>query len=845
MSGIIQPPPEFLVYNSQQSKLLAVVVEIPGLDYLTSTPVGRNIVYGDPFKYGDPGLLYGSLVPLGAIPGERKQRNLISLDGGSITISQRLEPEQGRASISTLQMTFIDKDQYMTQAVSPGIIIPEILGQEVKVWLGYAQTSFPGDYYLVWRGRVAQTVPEIGRVSMQFTDPNIIRRQQIFTMGQTTLFGAIDNTQTTIPVASNGDFAERILGPDGTTYDPSVKCYAQIEDEFIEYQQTGHESDGFGVNQFLHVVRGARGTTPAAHADTTQVNGFVELSGHACDLALKIMLSGLGGPYKTGQTIAALAVTGNPSQPVIPSAIILSFNIDAVRDLGLSVGDWITVSGATNPGNDVVCQVTGFQDFGGQTNKFIFTTATFTNESSSPALLDLRSQWDSLPLSMGCGLPGQEVDVAQFVYYKDTFLNNVANSYRFLLSSSNTGAGKEFIDSQIMLPIGAYSLTRQGKASMGLTKPPLADQRTTTLNAKNVINPQSIKITRGLNNRKFFNEIDWSYDYDDLGNPASVRDSLNTDSLNLIGISSVLPIDSQGARTDLDFNLIVENRERFLFLRYANASILLDIQTNFGTGNQIEAGDVLIVSDNGGLQIPNLSTGKRDFGNQLMEVINRSLDLKTGVTQLQLEGGVGALFNDRYATISPSSILDAASTASQLVLTDSFGPIFPGAEYKKWQDYLGLVVHVHSLDYTARNGSTIFTGFNATNPYAMQLNPPLGFTPQAGDIVEISSYPNNTNVNDQALYKLVHAYLDPSVAVASGTSNTVFDVGSGDIAKFMEGQTILIHNANYSSLSPEVEIVSIVGNQITVTSSLGFTPTNVMTVELIGFPDGQGPYRLI
>lgn len=850
MSSLTPPPSNFLNYNSYASKQLAVVVDIEGLDYLTSTPIGRSIKYGDPVTYGEAGIYYGGLLLQGSVAGDRGQQMLLDLNNSSITISQKLEPEQGRASISTLQMSFIDKDSYMTQAISPGVLIDEILGKEVKIWVGYAQTAFPEDYYLVWRGRVAQTVPKIGTVMLQFTDPNIVRRQQIFNLGQTTLFGAITDTDTTINVTLNNDFSEKIAGPSGA-YDQNIKCYLKIEDEFIEYQQTGHESDGYGTDQFLHVVRGARGTTAAAHADQAQVDGYIELSGHSIDMALKLMLSGWNGPYLTGEKVNSFVATGDSTNPLVSNGLVLPNSVDAVRDLGLAIGDYLTISGATDPANDGTCTVIGFENSFGQQNKIILTSKTFTTELTTSAVFSARSQFDVWPDSCGSRLPGWEVDVAGFVYYRNTYLEDGTNSYRFLLSASDADSGKTFIENQILLPLGAYSLTRQGKISMGYTKPPIADDRTTTLDNTNVLNPQSITLTRGLNIRKFFNEIDWTYDYDDTGTALSQRNTIDTDSLNLIGISSILPIDSKGARSDLNFDQIVTRRETNIFARYANGSQLIDLEVNFGTGCLIEVGDVVILDDSGNLQIPNLASGIRNIGIQLFEVINRSIDIKSGRVQLQLQGGTGAEVTDRYATISPSSLLTAASTPDRIVIQDSFGAIYPGQEYKKWQQYVGLKVWIHSPDYTTRSQIVTFAGFDPSNKYAMILSPSLSFTPQAGDILDIDPYPTNTDYTDQALYKVVHAFLDPSVAVASGTSNTVFDVGSGDASKFKIGMPILVHDLTYSNLSPEVTITDVTGTTITVGTSLGFTPDNTMTVELIGFADfntsvGSGrPYRFV
>lgn len=833
------PPAKFLIYNALSAKNLSVIVDIDGLDLLTSaSDVKRYLQYGDPYVYGDP-ITYGQvLVNFGSRGGERQQRNLISLDGGSFTISQRLEPEQGRGSISTISMSFIDKDSYMTQAVASGPIVDEILGRQVRIWIGYKETAFPDDYFVVWRGRIGQANLEVGKVTLQFVDPNVVRRQQIFFTAQTTLSADIDNATTTIPVTDNSTFYDKILGPSGS-YDQDVRLFIKIDDEYMEYQQTGHESDGFGTNQFLHVLRNQAPNVPlvtasaaAAHTSGTTVDSFLQISGNCMTMALKIMMSGWNGNFFDSQSINSL----------VNNKITLPAGKDAIRDLGITVGDYFTISGDMVPANNVTGTVTGFEDLAGQTNRVLLTSATFSFSSPSAGLLAVRSQYDVWPTSAGCVLPGWEVDIAQFQYYANTFLDGTVNSYRFLISSED--AGKTFIENQLLLPVGAYSLTRQGKISVGLTKPPIADQRSQILSISNVVDPQQIQVQRGLNNRKFFNEITWAYDFDDGGTQNSTVQSLDTDSINIIGIASVLPITANGGRTDLGFETLISDRNTLLLNRYKRGSVLINIKTTIGVGNQIEVGDIVIISDNGQLQIPNFTTGVRNIGVQLYEVINRTLDFASATTSLQVEGGTGAEITDRYGTIAPSSKLTADSTASQIIIKDSFGAVFPGQEYLKWSAYIGLDVRVHDITYT-NVGTTTFTGFDPLNNYAMNLSPALGFTPAVDYIVDLCQYPDDTDPTNQQMAKLIHVFLDPSIAITSGVSTTSFNVNGADIGRFMAGYPIKVHNTDYSSVSPETTIVSASGTLVTVTDSLGFTPDSSMKAELLGFKDTGQPYRLI
>ncbi len=849
-NSLSTPTPNFLNLNNQNSKAINIVVDIDGLPLLSSSSIYRTAVYGDPIYYGDAGLVYDGLTPIGTTSTERQMKVLLMMDGGAITISQRLEPEQGRGSISTLTMSFLDKDGYMTEAVSSGPIVDEILGRQVKVWFGYANSAWPKDYFVVWRGRVGQVTANPGKITMQFVDPNVVRRQQVFYCGQTTLSSDIDNAVSTVVVGANGNFFEKITGPNGS-YDGAVRLFIKIDDEFIEYQQSGAESTGFGSNQFLNVARGvspvsnmATPSVAASHTAGATVDGYIMLNDHAMSMALKLMLSGWNGPFLSSQVIHSFVITddigGAPA--LITNGIVLAQDVDAVRDLGITIGDYITITGASVGGNNVTCIVTGFNDLTDQPNRVILTDHTFSNEDPSAAVIAVRSQYDVYPILAGCQLPGWEVDVATFQFYKNTYLNNVDNTFQFLLSAPESG--KTFIESELLLPLGAYSLTRQGKISMGLTKPTIADQRSQILDISNILQPENIQLQRGLNNRKFFNEIDWEFDCDENNDPTSRRSAVNADSINAVGISSVMPIKSRGARTSLGFLNIVVGRETYLFNRYARGSVLLDLKTTLKVGNQIEVGDIVMLTDNGDLQLPNFTDGTRDFGVQLLEVINRDLDLKTGICSIQLEGGVGALPTDRYGTIAPSSLLIAGCTSSRILITESFGSLFPSNEQKKWESYIGLKVRVHSTDYL-RDETTVFTGLDPANNHAMLLFPALSFTPDAGMVVDLAQYPTNTDATDQTLTKLIHTYVDPTVAVVSGSSQTVFTVGGGDIAKFAVGQMVLLHNATYSLLSPEAEILSIVSNTITVDTALGFVPDAAFKVELIGFADGGRPYRMV
>jgi hypothetical protein len=835
----------FSLYNDQQTKSIVIVLEIDGVPgVLTTTSLNTRVRYGDPdVFYGDPGLVYGGLRRLDVANGGDVQ-SLIMLDGSSLTLSQKIEPEQGRGSISTLSFSLLDLNGYITRLFSPGVIVEEILNRGVSVYLGYKDISYPEDYHQVFRGRISQVQGAEGFGFMQISDPNTVRRQTIFYQGKTKLSSPLTNVATTVNVTSNSDFHKCILGPDGS-YVEDVKTFIKVEDEFIEYGPSFSVPSGtFGTNTWTNVVRGALGTTAVAHPVDADVEAHVQISGLPMEIALRVMLSGYNGPWITGQPLSAVVFTGDPILLNQPNSYILPAGVDAVREYNLSVGDWITITGSTNAANDGSYQVVSFGDLAGTTNRIVYTTnAAAVYEPATPALFSLRSQFDVYPTSCGSKLSNLDVDIDSHKYLQQTFMG-AGNELRILISESQSG--KTFLESEIYLPTACYSLTREGRLSVGFTHPPLATPNLPFLDTSNILNAPQIRPTRGTNNRKFFNEIAWQYDANNDGTFTSAYRQIDTESLNKIGISSVLPISAKSLHTDLDALAVIKKRSSFLLSRYKNGAVQIQVQVNYGTGVGIEAGDVIALVDDGTLQVQNWSTGERDLGSQLYEVIERSLDLKSGNVTLTLIAGLGAEVTDRYATISPSTTIIAGSTSSTLIFEDSYGALYPGDEKKKWEDYIGEPILVHSEDWTV-SGESVLLGFDPSNPYKMLISPALSFTPSAGYIIDIVAYPTAVDPYVQQLYKQVHSHLSPTVFVVSGVSPTVFVVPSGDIGKFLVGATVLVHSQDWTVSSPEVTVTNVdTGTyEITVGSSLGFTPISGYQIEYIGFSDGGGAYRFI
>lgn len=838
MVGFQEYPDNYVLFTGQQTKELNVVLSIDGLPYSFATQNSYTRV-----RYNDPGIYYGQEgLVYGALRGRDDIKPYLMFESG-LTLSQRLEPEQGRASISQLTFSLIDKDGFVSRVISPGGgLLDEILGRAIVVRIGYKGISYPEDYMIVFRGIITQVQIVAGRVVITTGDANQKRRSAIFRVAKTSLNTPINSSTLSIPLTGiqAPNIYDLLVNEGGAPGSWSCKPYLRIEDEVIPY--------GYGAisgNTITALARGgalARDTLAVSHDAGTEVTNGLELNGHPITLALKIMLSGWGGaPWKTGVASGALGTVVDPLIDPATNAICLPMGDDAVTDYGLTVGDRIQVTGS-GAGNDGTYTITAIADSEGFPNRLIYISASLALENPSPATLSFYSQFDVLPINAGLQLTPNDVDVKTHLKYRDTIFGGQENYVSIYITSQQTG--KEFIERELYLPIGAYSLTRYGRLSMGYTKPPVAEDKLIVLDATNVTNPQNIVMTRGLNNRKFYNQIQYQYDATDDGSYQQVLRSIDTDSLNKIGIMQLLPISSSGVKAQYGGGVLASRVCSRMLTRFKKAAFDIQLSTFWNPGTFIEAGDGIVLKDGGFLKLTDFDTGERDLGTKVFEVTDRSLDIKTGQVKLTLTSGLGNLLSARYGVISPSSLISSAGTTAQnLKLKPSFGNTIN--EGRKWSQLAGILVTVHNSDYTLSETKTL-VGVSGSDPNTIILSAPLSFLPGENYIVDVAAYGSGSDPDYNRTAKAIYGFVAPTLSVLAGLSNTSFTVSLLDYAKLTLGAVIQVRNSDYSILSPEVTVTGLVGpNTVVVGESLGFTPAAGEKVEIVGFLDGGGAYRLM
>lgn len=773
-------------------------------------------------RIGASGLYIDGTWTIGSTYTDSTVQDWISLDGTTSTISQQLlQDKGGTSSITSFQISLIDYNELVTALVSPGVVLDDVLGREAFVYLGYKDTLFPQDYVLLFNG-IIDEVESSGVIKLNVANPEQKKRQDIFPNIETELNGNITNSQTTIPVNNVANLYLPVTG--------SLETYVRIDDEIIRY--TGLNTT---TNELTGCTRAQFGTIAAAHDDDTSVSSFLRLQGEAITLALQLMLSGPDQYYRTGYPVSNFGVDGDGN---VNLQGIYFAGVDMVTKWGLTVGSFITTTGAANAANNVTLRTINSIDVNAQGTFITISGTALVIEGGTSATASLKSQYNVLPDGLGMG--AHQVDIDEFNRIETLFVGQIPN-YDFYLT--DTVQAKDFIDREVLFPANLFSLPKKGKSSVGVVSPPLALATLPQLNADRVTRPNSIRIKRSIG-KYFYNTAIYKFNFDavETDKPLSGYIRIDADSQNQIPVGTkAITIVSKGLRNTTDTQTIVGLNSRRILEKYKYAAEAITLSCFYSVGFNIDVGDVVLFGDQA-FDLPDSTNGVRGFEPRLCEVINKSMNIVNGTVDLTIID-TSYLASGRYGIFSPASVLGSGSTTSSLIITDSFGTASPDIEKNKWQPYIGENILIHSDDYATTYSSTIL-GFNPANNYQMLIDP-VPSAPPAGYVVDVAFYPASTDPQIQFALKNVFVFADPSVAVTSGTSSTVFNVGAGDVGKFVLGAQIMLHNADYSVQSPEVKVSAISGTQITVDRSLGFTPSSTYQVELIGFPDAGYAYRYL
>lgn len=787
-----------------------LIVEIEGLPPFSSIPAQKYAVYGDPIVFGQPGLVYGGLIDDSTV------YPYVDVSKSTNQITQQLLTDKGGFSSTTnFEIALVDKNQLISELISPGFVVDDILSKKAKVYLSLEGAGHPQDSVLFFTGIVTDVSANAGLIKINLSSPEKLKNQELFPKVSTDTTLSLTNSATTITVSDTSQF---ILPADSGT----LRSYVRIDDEIIEYT-------GSTATTLTGCIRGQLDTIAVSHALGATVETFYRLQGNLRDLALKLMLSGVPGPYVSDIPIVAFNTYGTTA--ATNSVFLSNFNID--QTLGIVTGDTATISGSlTNDGSFTVARIVNF-DLG----SYVVLNTTINSEIVQGEI-SFSSKYNVLPSLAGLEMTPDQVDVAQFEKVYSQFQTSFFQ-YDFYIKDSIVGS--DFINSQILYPSGAYAIPRKAKTSLGLTIPPLAQSGTKKLNEEFIVGASKIAIRRSVN-KNFYNAVVYKYDPDSVEDKftrGKIRQS--ADSTNRIKLANKpLTIEAEGVRSTGNFDFIFNTQARRFLDRYQFAAEYFDTEVMFGIGFDIEIGDTVIF-DGRNLEVTDSQNGERIFQPRLFEVQNKSFSLTGKTVKLTLVDTVYSL-NGRYGVISPSSIIDVGSTSSRIILKPSYGDLVTeDVPTNKWINYIGENILIRSNDWSVQEVVTIL-GIDPANPNALLLDPALSFTPSENMIADTPRYPSNTNVEDQALYKAAHVSWNKQLDVLAGISQTQFTISLSDVGYVEVGFSIFIHNRDYSIASSVAIVSDVTGQTVTVNSALGIVPSVGQKIELLGFHDGGKPY---
>lgn len=656
-------------------------------------------------------------------------------------------------------------------------------------------------------------------------------------------------SDTTIHMTSTDNMYRTILDAQGNA-DPGVTIGLVLDGNEIITYTNANIINGTTISG---VTRGAYGTPVQSHDVDIEIKPFIQMFDDPINIALKTMLSGWNSDWVSG--IGLRSVINTDDGNTLANSVTFEQGVDVTRNYGITLGDYMTLSGSSFPGNNGLFLVADIVNNG---RTIVVQEQGVLTQENPPLTGDIttvaafRSKYDVYPVDAGLALTPDDVLVSQHEFIRDTFVNF---SFDNLMVIGSEASGKSWIETKLFKPIGAYSLTQGSRISVGITHPPLAQDLTKTIAPENVVGPANIVVERGLNSRFFYNEIFFQYDFDVIsGNFNRSFRYIDADAQDRMRQVSVLNIDVEGLGDNQTSVDIMTSRAQRILQRYRFAAETVELRTFFSTGHTVDAGDTVVLTDTDPptLQIANTESSGRGITARVMEVQERSIDVSGGSTKFSLLSNNGYSLSDRYGVVGPASYLDPSysHTSTQIRFIDSFSKMFPGAEYKKWQDYEGSVIRVHNDSFTL-DAETTFT-LDVFDPFVMHLTPALPFTPASGMSIQFSAY----DASDPTINTLVKAtfdHLDSTATIFSASSPTVFTLDSGFSTRYLAGMIIYVMSPNGVRFSPDVKILSVTGDVVTVgpiliggsNADLGFTPSVGDLVQLGGFKDGGSGYRLI
>jgi len=746
-------------------------------------------------------------------------RSVISLESGTTnSITQQIFPDkESSGSISTVNISMVDLNNEVARLFSFDNIT-EILGKKADFYIGFKQGNFPEDSIPIFRGVIVDFYTQNGMVMVSVAHPEKLKDQILFQKYLAQNSNSLDDIQTTIQVnRTEGLFESQ----------DTLTSYVKIEDELMQLISIDSDTQ-------ITVTRGQLTSIAASHDSDNDIESYYVLEGSPIPLALKLMLSSDGNEFFTSDDKPVSINFIDGIQFVQNALIFESFNIEEVS--GLVVGDIVTLNSIDNTGTYTI------QSFGTtDTGSYIVVNENLVTEVEYANDFTYKSQYNVLPDGLGM-LPSQ-VDVEGHENILSFFPSNFTD-YKIYIKDTIEDP-REFISKEIYFPQGLYTIPRKARASCKIITPPFSSEILPTLNTKNITNLGKLQQRRSLH-KYLYNIYRYDFEEDELEDKFKRKEVLiNNDSLERIkGGKKELKIQAKGLRDNPPTILALEQILQRMKDRYSFAPTYINgIKIKYSDGFNIEVGDVLPF---GGIdtKLVDLQTGKRNQTEKLYEVINKSLNIKTGEIKIDILETSFSL-NSRNGVFSLASQVNTTSTTTRIEIKKSYDTGEFLIESDKWKDFEGQNIRVRSEDYTF-DETVVFDKVDPSdnNFLLLKNSTPLSVAPLENYLVEIPEY-NDTSAEIDSTYKIQFAHMTAQVNITNVTSESVFEVDRPQ--DLVVDSEVYVHSDDYTrdSFNEVTKIDSIVGNVVTLGKPLSFLPLINDKVEASKFNDLGNPYSII
>lgn len=816
------------IFNSEYTPVL--ILEVEGLPSVSSGPVKKVLNFDDPYFQFDAGFSFDSLIDDHAI------LQLIKISDSSKSLSQRIDQENTSTSAQTFSVNIVDKWNLVTEWITPGLRIDDILGKKAKIYFSVVGGLHPQDSVLLMSGFIEGESSNPNTVTLSVASTEKLKQSDIFPKATTNIqdYPAFSTTlaadsaagQTSFSVVDASGFPQAAIGGRFTIRlnGTDVLSYSLKTGNTLVYKQVGEVTATHGFypagtpvelyRQILATDNKIRLSNIeniiAPNSDAT-LTSFVKVDDEIIQYTA-IAAGTLKGCVR-GQfgTIAAVHDFGASVEPIyrlqgglkdLSLKLMLSGNdnpyyyegaCDLVTSNGVTVTNAIFVKNlrllesGIRVGDKVriIAGKSGVSDPDSvlydnatilsisQNDNAVYFVVNQTINSGANFGVKLKSQYNTLPVKAGLGLNPDQVDIDQHELIDSRFFGQLL-AYDFMIKDKVTVS--DLINQQIYRASGCFPIPRKGKASVGITSAPVVADDTVTLNASNISNASQIKRSRTVS-KYFYNAVVFSYDKDvvtDKFKYGSVF--LSNGSITRIKVpTKAYEMEAEGIRFSSSVKGQIETISKRILERFQYGTECFEnIKLPASTGMLIEVGDI-VVFDGANLNVSDIAkqAGNRNFKARFMEVVDKQDSPWSNESTLKLLDTSYAI-NGRYGTIAPASMVEAGSTSDTISLKKSFETkLGTNEEGFKWSKWVGETVAIRSQDWTQYGEKRIqYIDSPSAGITRIFLDSALSFTPAENYVMAPPKYGTGTDPVLNAKWKRNHVYLNPSVLI-TGTSSSL------------------------------------------------------------------------